>query len=71
VIQLTVLTDVQGQLEPVDTAILPLLPVEGTDTLVGETRYVQLDAAWVTTTVCPAIVIVPVRATPTVFGETV
>jgi hypothetical protein len=48
-----------------------LLPVEGTDTLVGETRYVQLDAACVTTTVCPAIVIVPVRATPTVFGATV
>ena len=29
---------VQGQLEPVVTATLPLLPVEGTDTLVGETQ---------------------------------
>jgi hypothetical protein len=37
VIQLTLLTDVHGQLDPVVTAILLLLPVEGTDTLVGET----------------------------------
>ena len=28
---------VHGQLEPVVTAMLPLLPVDGTDTLVGDT----------------------------------
>jgi hypothetical protein len=37
VIQLTALVDVQAQLDPVVTAILPLLPVDGTDTFVGET----------------------------------
>ena len=36
VIQLTELTDVHGQLDPVVTAILPLLPVDGTDTVVGD-----------------------------------
>ena len=29
--------DVHAQLDPVVTAMLPLLPVEGTDTLVGDT----------------------------------
>jgi hypothetical protein len=37
VIQLTVLVAVHAQLEPVVTAMLPLLPVEGTDALVGDT----------------------------------
>ena len=36
VIQLTALVDVHGQLDPVVTAILPLLPVDGTDTVVGD-----------------------------------
>jgi hypothetical protein len=37
VIQLTALVDVHGQLDPVVTATLPLLPVEGTETVVGDT----------------------------------
>ena len=37
VIQLTLLTDVHGQLDPVVTVMLLLLPVDGTDTLVGDT----------------------------------
>jgi hypothetical protein len=37
VIQLTLLADVHAQLDPVVTAMLPLLPVDGADTLVGET----------------------------------
>jgi hypothetical protein len=37
VIHATELTDVHAQLEPVTTEMLPLLPVEGTDTLVGDT----------------------------------
>jgi hypothetical protein len=32
---------------------------------------VQLLAAWLIVTVCPAIVIVPVRAAPVVFAPTV
>jgi hypothetical protein len=71
VIQLTALVAVHAQLEPVVTATLPLLPVDGTDTLVGDTLYVQLLAACVTVTVCPAMVIVPVRAAPVVFAATV
>jgi hypothetical protein len=37
VIQLTELTDVHGHPDPVVTAILPLLPVEGTLTVKGDT----------------------------------
>ena len=37
VIQLTALVAVQAQLDPVVTATLPLLPVDGTDTVVGDT----------------------------------
>jgi hypothetical protein len=37
VIQATVLTGVHAQLEPVVTPILPLRPVEGADTVVGDT----------------------------------
>jgi hypothetical protein len=37
VTQLTLLVDVQAQPDPVVTAMLPLLPVDGTDTLVGDT----------------------------------
>jgi hypothetical protein len=71
VIQLTVLVAVQAQLEPVVTAMLALVPVEGADALVGDTLYVQLFAACVIVTVCPAIAIVPVRATPPEFAATV
>jgi hypothetical protein len=37
VIQLTGLVAVHAQLDPVVTAILPLLPDEATETLVGDT----------------------------------
>jgi hypothetical protein len=37
VIQLTELVAVQAQLEPVVTAMLALVPVEGADALVGDT----------------------------------
>jgi hypothetical protein len=37
VIQLTALVAVHAQLEPVTTLILALLPVEGTETFVGDT----------------------------------
>jgi hypothetical protein len=37
VIQLTALVAVHAQPEPVVTATLPLLPVDGTETLVGDT----------------------------------
>ena len=41
VIQLTLLVDVQGQFDPVVTAMVPGVvlgvPVEGTDTVVGDT----------------------------------
>jgi hypothetical protein len=39
VIQLTELTAVQAQLEPVITVMLPILPVDGTETVVGDTEY--------------------------------
>jgi hypothetical protein len=39
VIQLTELTAVQAQLEPVITVMLPRLPVDGTETAVGDTEY--------------------------------
>jgi hypothetical protein len=45
VIQAALLTDVQGHPEPVVTAMLPLLPVDGTLTPIGETLYTQLEAA--------------------------
>ena len=39
VIQLTELTAVHAQLEPVITVMLPTLPVDGTEIVVGETEY--------------------------------
>jgi hypothetical protein len=71
VIHATLLADVHAQLEPVVTATLPLLPVDGTDTVVGETLKLQLFAAWAIVTVCPATVSVPVRAAPVVLAATV
>ena len=44
-IQGTVLAGVPAQLEPVVTEMLLLSPVEGADTVVGDTLYVQLPAA--------------------------
>ena len=45
VIQATVLVGVHAQLEPVVTPMLLLRPVDGAETLVGDTLYVQLPAA--------------------------
>jgi hypothetical protein len=70
VIQLTELTAVHAQLEPVVTAMLELVPVEGTDTLVGDTLYVQLPVPCVTVTVRPATVSVPTRVPPAGFAAT-
>jgi hypothetical protein len=41
VIQPTALVAVHAQLEPVMTRMLALLPVDGTDTFVGDTLYVH------------------------------
>jgi hypothetical protein len=64
VIQLTLLVAVHGQLEPVMIETLPLLPVEGTETVVGETEYPQLPKPCEIVTVWPAMVSVPVRGPP-------
>jgi hypothetical protein len=71
VIQLTELVAVQAQLEPVVTAMLALVPVEGTDTFVGDTLYVQLPVPCVMVTVRPATVSVPTRVPPALFAATV
>jgi hypothetical protein len=71
VIQAALLVAVHAQLDPVVTAMLPLLPVEGTETLVGETLKLQLAAAWLNVTVFPATVRVPLREAPVVFAATV
>jgi hypothetical protein len=71
VIQLSALVAVHAQLDPVVTATLPFMPVDAADTVVGETLNVQLFAACVTVTVCPATVMVPVREAPVVLAATV
>jgi hypothetical protein len=71
VIHATVLAGVHAQLEPVVTAMLLLSPVDSAETLVGDTLYVQLSAAWVTVTVWPPTVMVPVRALAVPFAATV
>jgi hypothetical protein len=71
VIHAALLVDVHAQLDPVVTAMLPLLPVDGTETVVGDTLNVQLAAACVNVTVFPATLMVPVREAPVVFGATV
>ena len=70
VIQSAAVDAVQLQLEPDVTAIALLLPIAGTETLVGMTVAVQLDPDWLTVTVMPAATIVPTRAAPVVFSAT-
>ena len=70
-IQLALLTAVQAQLDPVVTWSALLMPIDVTDTLNGDTVYVQLPAACVNVTVWPATVIVPVRAPVVVLAATV
>jgi hypothetical protein len=45
VIQLTALAADHAQLDPVITVTDPLLPVEGTETVVGDTEYVHCASA--------------------------
>ena len=71
VIHGTLLVAVHPQLDPVVTATLPVVPVAGAFTEVGDTVKVQLFAAWFTVTVCPATVIVPLREAPVVLAATV
>lgn len=71
VIQPTLLTALQVQLVPVATDNALVLPIDGTDTLVGVTVAPQPEPACVSVTVCPATVIVPTRDTPVVFAATV
>jgi hypothetical protein len=71
VIQATGLVAVQVQPDPVTTEILLLSPVIGAATVVGETLYVQLLVDWLTVTIWPPTIIVPVRGAPVPFAATV
>ncbi len=69
VIQLALLVAVQGQPSCVLTLTLLEPPKPSKDALVGESEKLQV-SGWVTVKVCPAIVIVPVRAAPVVLAAT-
>ena len=56
---------------PTFTEMLPLRPVDSAFTVSGFTEALQLPNAWVTVTVLPATVIVPVRAADVEFTATV
>lgn len=64
------LTAVQVHPAGAVTVTLGHAAVAGTAELVADNVKVQAPAAWVTVTVRPAIVIVPVRAVPDVFAAT-
>ena len=70
VIQGTELVAAQAQPEPVTTERLPLSPVDGADTLAGDTLYVQLPVDCVTVTTWPPTVSVPLRTAPVPFAAT-
>jgi hypothetical protein len=70
VIQGTELVAVHPQPEPVMTERLPFSPVNGADTLAGDTLKVQLPVACVMVTVLPPTVSVPVRMAPVPFAAT-
>ena len=70
-IHAALLTAVHPQLEPVVTAMLPVVPVAGDDTVVGETLNVQLFAPCVTVIDWPAMIIDPERGAPVVLAATV
>jgi hypothetical protein len=71
VIQPTLLTALHEQLVPVATDNALVLPIDGTDTVVGVTVAVHPEPDCVNVTVCPATVIEPVRVTPVVLAATV
>ena len=62
---------VHVQLDPAITETAPLKGVDGTFEISGLTVGLQLPNAWVTVTVLPATVIVPVRAADVEFTATV
>jgi hypothetical protein len=70
VIQLTELVAVQEQLVPVVIERADVLPMEGTETLVGVTEYEQLPTPCVNVTVTPATVAVPTRVPGSGFAAT-
>ena len=71
VIQATLLKALHVQLVPAVTDSALVLPIIGTDTLVGVTLALQPEPASVSVTVCPATVIVPTRVTPVELAATV
>ncbi len=71
VIHGTALVAVHEQLVPEVTETALVLPIEVTDTLVGVTVELQLEAACVNVTIWPETVSVPVRAAVVVFASTV
>jgi hypothetical protein len=67
VTQATLLVEVHPQPAVVDTVPVPVVPLPGDVKLFGETLKLQLPC-WVTVTVCPATVSVPVRIEEEVFA---
>ena len=63
-IHAALLTAVHPQLEPVVTAMLPVVPVAGDDTVVGETLNVQLFAPCVTVIDCCGLAAGPPSEAP-------
>ena len=71
VIQLPLLDVVQAQPVPAVIENDPLPPAAGTDSDAGATAYEHdAEPGCVTDTICPAIMIVPVRDVVPVFGAT-
>ena len=64
VIQPTLLTAVHGHAAGEPTFTVPLVTPSGTEMLDGDRLVVHAAPSWVTVTVCPAMVIVPVREPP-------
>ena len=70
VIQLALLVAVQEQPDVVVTETLAAPPLAVGEALVGDAVKEHGAAAWVIVTVCPAIVIVPVREVVAVLAAT-
>jgi hypothetical protein len=71
VIQPTLLTAAHEHCVPDVTDNALVLPIDGTDTLVGVTVAAQPEPDCVNVTVCPATVIEPIRVAPVVLAATV
>src|SRR5262245_55397910 len=70
VTQLTLLVAVHEHDVPVVTDRLPVVPVDGAEMLVVDSKAVQLLLAWLIVTVWPATVSVPLRGAPVEFTAT-